>query len=482
MNNWLNKMRIGKKISFGYGTIFFIMILISIVTFFEIKSYEIDNEAVLHTMDMQLLLEKYSTSLYQFESFARGYLLTKDEAYIGKAEDEKKQMKETIRELERNVNASVVDVIKDIEQLTEQRVARGEELIIELKSGKSITGADLVQSRKYMDEIREKLARVSSKEDELFKVSTDSQRTSQNMLIFASVGGTFIAIILGLFLAVRITKSTVSTVSDAIGAIASTSAEIAATINEHERIASQQAASVSETTSTMNEFDVSFSQSAEYVRAAANSANKASEVVVSGTKTVDESMRTMSELKDKVGSVAEQILRLSEQISQIGSITGIVTDIANQTNLMAFNAAVEAARAGENGKGFTVVAMEIRKLADQSKKSAERISSLVSDIQKATNSTVMVTEEGAKNVERSLRAAEQTRDAFNEINVFVKNTYEVSQQTALTVKQQVSAVKQVVEAMNAINSGVKETAAGLSQTKAGMHKLNETSVSLKLIV
>jgi methyl-accepting chemotaxis protein len=146
------------------------------------------------------------------------------------------------------------------------------------------------------------------------------------------------------------------------------------------------------------------------------------------------------------------------------------------------NAAVEAARAGEHGKGFAVVASEIRKLADQSKKSADKINTLVFDIQKATNSTVMATEEGTKNVELSMTSTRQTAESFNEIASFISNTFDVSQQTVFTVKQQVAAVKQVVEAMNAINLGVKETASGLSQTRVGVQKLNETASALKALV
>src|SRR6185295_5640534 len=94
-------------------------------------------------------------------------------------------------------------------------------------------------------------------------------------------------------------------------------------------------------------------------------------------KTID----GMSDLKDKVTAIAAQILKLSEQTSQIGGITDLVSDLASQTNMLALNAAVEAARAGEHGKGFAVVSAEIRKLADQSRKAAERINTLVADVQ-----------------------------------------------------------------------------------------------------
>src|SRR5688500_10974088 len=168
--------------------------------------------------------------------------------------------------------------------------------------------------------------------------------------------------------------------------------------------------------------------------------------------------------KGKIEANAEQILRLSEQTSQIGNITNLVSELANQTNLLALNAAVEAARAGEHGKGFAVVAAEIRKLADQSKKSAERINTLVLDIQNATTATVMATEEGTKTVEQGTYQPHRTAEVFEGLAASITSVFESSQQTLLNVKQQVAAVRQVVEAMEAINHGSKETTSGITQT------------------
>ncbi len=104
-------------------------------------------------------------------------------------------------------------------------------------------------------------------------------------------------------------------------------------------------------------------------------------------------------LRQKVQMIAELILELSEHTQQIGNSIGVVDDIAEQTNMLALNAAVEAARAGEHGKGFAVVAGEIRKLADESKQAITKITTLTSNIQYTTNSTVMATEEGSKEIE-----------------------------------------------------------------------------------
>ena len=133
-------------------------------------------------------------------------------------------------------------------------------------------------------------------------------------------------------------------------------------------------------------------------------------------KPVQANIDKMIVLKQRIQIIAELILELSEYIQQIGSIIGLVEDIAEQTNMLALNAAVEAARAGEHGKGFAVVAGEIRKLADESKQATTKISSLINDIQHTTNSTVMATEEGSKEIESGVKLAGNIDENFKALN------------------------------------------------------------------
>lgn len=123
------------------------------------------------------------------------------------------------------------------------------------------------------------------------------------------------------------------------------------------------------------------------------------------SESVKANISMMLTLKQKIQTIAELILELSDYVQQIGNTVGIVEDIAEQTNMLALNAAVEAARAGEHGKGFAVVAGEIRKLADESKQATTKITSLINDIEQATNSTVMATEEGTKEIEAGVSLA-----------------------------------------------------------------------------
>lgn len=184
-------------------------------------------------------------------------------------------------------------------------------------------------------------------------------------------------------------------------------------------------------------------------------------------------------LKQKIQIIAELILELSEQIQQIGSTIGVVEEIAEQTNMLALNAAVEAARAGEHGKGFAVVAGEIRKLADESKQATAKISVLINNIQQSTNSTVMATEEGTKEIETGVQLARfidqnivSLIDGINEIstiNEFLLN--DISTQAKHTQDSQ--------ELLNTLTEKFKELINKSDDSIELMYLLSSLSDSVK---
>ncbi|MEG5040727.1 MULTISPECIES: methyl-accepting chemotaxis protein [unclassified Microcoleus] len=412
-----------------------------------------------------------------------------------------------------------------------------------------------LELRSRMDEF------ASSTEEPLFNTATDSilsviainediadkakKSADQDInqtgfwVLVGMILGPVTAIILGIFLSITIAKPIDKALKSIVNMIVSSSSQIAATVEQQERIVNQQATAVNETTSTMDELGASSRQSAEQAESALDNArqvlNLAEEGATGarqvlhqaeegatgarqvlnqaedGNKVVEKSLEGMSELREKVATIAAQIMRLSEQTTQIGSITGSVTDLATQTNMLALNASVEAVRAGEHGKGFRVVANEIRRLADQSKKSAEKINTIITDIQNAINSTVIATDEGTKTVKEGIKLSQDTAQAFKQvtqsINDIVLKNQEMTiaainnsvlknqqmtlasindivlktQQISLNAMQQALAVQQVVEAMNTINSGAKQTASGINQTKVGTQLLNDAAQNLKVL-
>lgn len=189
-------------------------------------------------------------------------------------------------------------------------------------------------------------------------------------------------------------------------------------------------------------------------------------------KPVQANIDKMIVLKQRIQIIAELILELSEYIQQIGSIIGLVEDIAEQTNMLALNAAVEAARAGEHGKGFAVVAGEIRKLADESKQATTKIGSLINDIQHTTNSTVMATEEGSKEIESGVKLASNIEENFNILNEALNNALKFIENISLSSENQEKLSSEIVKTL-------KENAEELSDVNHLLNKNIETINNLK---
>lgn len=184
-------------------------------------------------------------------------------------------------------------------------------------------------------------------------------------------------------------------------------------------------------------------------------------------------------LRQKIQMIAELILELSEHTQQIGNTISVVDDIAEQTNMLALNAAVEAARAGEHGKGFAVVAGEIRKLADESKQAITKITSLTSNIQYTTNSTVMATEEGSKEIESVVKDINLVTSNSETLLNLIGNVLESLE----TLNQNAEKQNDIIEKLNLIdeeNKTISENLAlNMSANSEKLAKLSSLSNEIK---
>ncbi|MCT7956434.1 methyl-accepting chemotaxis protein [Laspinema palackyanum] len=222
-------------------------------------------------------------------------------------------------------------------------------------------------------------------------------------------------------------------------------------------LSTELATAFSQIRTTMNELEASASATAEQAKAADAQAHRSRSLSSGGKAAVDRTQTGMNTLEQKVGAIASEITQTQQQAAQIGEISRLVSHLATQTNILALNAAIEASRAGEQGKGFGVVASEIRSLADQSKVLAQKISNLINDIQMAVASTVAVTEEGIETVQTGVAIAQEMAEAFDGVAQAIDNIFVNNQNIALTAQQQAAAIAQVVNVMNAIDLNPHET-------------------------
>lgn len=240
---------------------------------------------------------------------------------------------------------------------------------------------------------------------------------------------------------------------DAAIQMTSASGEILSASQQQAASAREQSSAVNETTSAAAELSKSAEQIGESIRQVSQAANHA--------------LLGMSKIKDAIGKTGEKITSLSEKSQQIGKITELINDVADQTNLLAVNAAIEAARAGEHGRGFTVVADEIRKLADSTAKSTKDITALIEIIQHEMSNAIMAMEQSTANVAEEVKLSQESAESAKEI--------------AMGAGQQVSGSKQIADAMGNINEAMKQIAAGAGQSQSAAKQLTILAGELKEI-
>ena len=314
---------------------------------------------------------------------------------------------------------------------------------------------------------------------------------SENLdLLYANELQIWLTIGLGSLFAGGLTTGITFFLSDRIGryiqrtieTISNSTNEIVDSVESQEIAVNQQANSAIATTDRVNELESISAETAEQAASSSNGARQALSLAEEGTQSVQRTIREMSELRDRVDEIAMQIINLGEQTGQITNISNLVSDLAKQTNMLALKAAVEAARAGEQGKGFGVVAGEIRKLADESKKSAQKINNLATDIQSAIDRTVIVTDLGTKTATEGIQVAEQTATTFIGVTDAVSNVFLSSQQISASATRQATAIQQVLDAMTIISQGSQESAIGMHKVKTFTSELNQVADELQAAV
>ena len=271
-------------------------------------------------------------------------------------------------------------------------------------------------------------------------------------------------------------------VSDAAADVSAAAAEILAATTQQAAGAAEQSAAISQTTTTINEVRTISEQSTGRARDVAGAAQRTVQVSRAGQQSVQQTIGSMSEIKDKVEGIAENILALSEKTQQIGEIISSVSDLAAQSNMLALNASVEAARAGEHGKGFAIVAAEVRTLAEQSRQATTQIREILSEIQRATNAAVMATEEGTKGVDVGVQQATHTRQAIEQLAGVIDEAALVATQMVAGGQQQTAGVEQVALAMQNINQATVQNLASTRQAEKAAQHLNELANRLSGIV
>ncbi|HEY6971580.1 MAG TPA: methyl-accepting chemotaxis protein [Candidatus Angelobacter sp.] len=240
----------------------------------------------------------------------------------------------------------------------------------------------------------------------------------------------------------------------------------------------QQDQEITNTSSAVEQLTVSMKQVSNNAEASAEAARRALDAAEQGNRSVRDTLEGMQRIRSSVQATAKRIKALGDRSLEISEIVNVINDITEQTNLLALNAAIEAARAGEAGRGFAVVADEVRKLAEHSRNATKDIAALIKAIQAETNDAVVVMEEGTKEVEIGAKLADQAGKALEAISTVVRQSAELVQEISLASKQQVRGTEGVANAMQIISNITRQTSQGARQTARTVEQLVHMSEQL----
>jgi methyl-accepting chemotaxis protein len=473
----------GGKLAVGVGiTVLFTMLTIvtSVVGLaFVVKSKD---AAIVSATEDLTGAENLSRTMEMRIADYRAYLLDKSTENAQLTDNDHRAFRRLLEELTGNViDPAATEKLEQIADLDDQHAAATAELMAARQQSDDIPAITRLNDAKVVP-VRRQLQQAIADLIELVRTDvaearhTSSTRATQAIALVIGLG--VLTTISAVLVARRLSRDLKREVGAAVGHIQSSSAQLEAAAAQQVNGGRDQASAMSEITTTISELLITSRQIADSAQRVSKIAEDTEAAARTGDATIDQTRASIDTIRSQVDQIVQHMLALGEKSQQIGLVVDLVSELAEQTNILAINATIEASGAGEWGRRFAVVAEEIRKLADRTAASAKEIRTLIEDVRGAVNTTVMATEIGAKAVDVGARQFDDATNSFREIVQLVSTTNDATREIELSTKQQTTAVEQVNIAASDTARVSRETEASAVQTKQTATHLSTLSSDL----
>ncbi|XYI00074.1 CHASE3 domain-containing protein [Sorangium sp. So ce1128] len=478
---------IGRQITAGFALPLVVMVLLGLSLFQNTQALLDNNQWVKHTHQVLQRFQLVLVQLQDAETGQRGFVITGEPAFLSPYESGRRGVDAELNEVAKLTadNPAQQARIQKLRDLVQEKTSELSETIeMRRRLGFEPTQKVVAEGRgkRVMDAIRALVGEASEHERELLAQRDAAYAKSERSLYISLVGGTGLTILVVLAFGFVIIRGINRRIETACVQVQGSATELQTAAAQQSQGSREQATATSEVSTTMKELLSTSHQIAESTQRVTQIAAETDAAARLGENTVQQAREAIDTVQRQVEQIVAHMLDFGKKSQEIGGILQIINELAEQTNILAINATIEAAGAGDAGRRFSVVADEIRKLADRVGGSTKEIRSLIEELRAAANTTVVATESGSKAVGASTRQFTEVAVGFKRIVDLVSSTAGATREIELSTKQQATAVEQVNVALLDVNKTARETETSSAMTLTTSSELAKLSRELLLLV